>query len=74
MARSQPRPEQLILTVLHETDVITLDRLVAQLPELTWNQVFQAVDALSRRGVILLRRRGYQYEARVGPRATCRCS
>lgn len=41
---------------------VTLEQLVALLPELTWNQVFTTVDELSRRGEILLFRRGFTYE------------
>lgn len=41
---------------------LTLEQLVALLPELTWNQIFTTVDDLSRRGEILLFRRGFSYE------------
>ncbi len=74
MAQPGIRPEHLVLTVLHESDFITLDHLVDRLPQLSWSQVFQAVDALSRRGSILLRRRNYQYEVKVNPTPACRCS
>jgi hypothetical protein len=39
-----------------------LDQMVEEMPALSWNQIFQTVDALSRRGVISLRRRGFNYE------------
>ena len=39
----------------------TLDEVTERL-ELSWNQVFLAVDSLSRRGDIILKRRGYEYE------------
>ena len=39
------------------------------LPELSWNQVFKTVDELSRRGEIILLRRGFEYEIeRISPR------
>ncbi len=74
MADSQTHHEELLLTVLREIDSISLEHLVARLPELTWNQVFQTIDALSRRGVILLQRRGFEYEVKARPRTACLCS
>jgi hypothetical protein len=74
MADSQTYHEQLVLTVLREIDSISLEHLVARLPELTWNQVFQAIDALSRRGAILLQRRGFEYEVKARPHTACLCS
>ena len=46
---------------------LTLEQLVGLLPELTWNQVFTTVDELSRRGEILLFRRGFTYEVEWSP-------
>jgi hypothetical protein len=40
---------------------LCLDELVAKLPELSWNQVFITVDALSRNGSIRLTRQGLTY-------------
>lgn len=38
-----------------------LSRLVLELPDYSWNQVFLAVDKLSREGRIALYRRGGEY-------------
>ncbi|MGQ0811938.1 MAG: hypothetical protein ACT4OO_12045 [Nitrospiraceae bacterium] len=54
--------ETLILSLVNREECLQLEQIVAMLPELSWNQVFQTVDALSRRGKIRLRRRGYEYE------------
>ena len=54
--------EYLILGLLRARKSLTLEQVVALLPELSWNQVFTAVDVLSRRGKIILLRRGFQYE------------
>ncbi len=54
--------EDLILDVLSSGEVLTLEQLIAEVPELSWSQLFHAVDALSRHGDIALRRRGFQYE------------
>ena len=54
--------EYLILDLLRARKSLTLEQVVALLPELSWNQVFTTVDELSRRGQIILLRRGFQYE------------
>ena len=41
--------EYLILGLLRARKSLTLEQVVALLPELSWNQVFTAVDVLSRR-------------------------
>jgi hypothetical protein len=42
-----------------------LEELSADLPELTWNQVFLLVDELSRQALIRLHQRGFEYKLRV---------
>jgi hypothetical protein len=59
--------ESLVLQLLAGRAVLTIDELVLCLPSLSWNAVFHAVDALSRRGVITLRRKGFQYEVSALP-------
>ncbi len=54
--------EFLILDLLRARKSLTLEQVVTLLPELTWNQVFKAVDELSRRRKIILLRRRFQYE------------
>ena len=51
-----------LLSIVEERRRIALEELVNNLPELTWNQVFCMVDELSRRQLISLRRRGFDYE------------
>ena len=51
-----------VLAIVQERRRIALEELVNILPELTWNQVFCIVDELSRRQLISLRRRGFDYE------------
>jgi len=56
-----------IMKRLAQSPPLTLDDLVEQLPQLTWNQIFQAVDGLTRTGAIHARRTRFQYElSRVG--------
>jgi hypothetical protein len=54
--------EAMVLELLRRQRSIKLEAAIALLPYITWNQVFQCVDALSRRGEIILRRRGFDYE------------
>ncbi|MCS6317536.1 MAG: hypothetical protein H8K05_07140 [Nitrospira sp.] len=54
--------ESLILDLMRVRKSLTLEQVVVLLPELSWNQVFTTVDKLSRRGAIILLRRGFQYE------------
>jgi len=57
--------ETRVLAVLGEADFLTIEQLVEQLPELTWNQLFHILDSLSRRDAIVLRRRGFEYEVKT---------
>ena len=54
-----------LLAIIQERRQIRLEELLLSLPELTWNQVFSLVDELSRRELIYLRRRGFEYELRA---------
>jgi hypothetical protein len=62
--KSAAHAEARILAIVHERGRILLEHLPSCLPDLTWNQVFLGVDALSRQGAISLRRRGCDYELR----------
>ena len=54
--------EGLVVALLQDIQNSTLEEVVALLPELSWNEVFHAIDSLSRRGGIVLRRRGFSYD------------
>ncbi|HEX3203698.1 MAG TPA: hypothetical protein VHQ67_03025 [Nitrospiraceae bacterium] len=56
------RAEDLVVSLLQEIHSGTLEEVVTRLPELSWNEVFHTVDSLSRRGGIILRRRGFAYD------------
>jgi hypothetical protein len=62
MVGNPEKHQSLVLDLLAVESVLTMDELVLRLPSLSWSSVFYAVDTLSRRGAIILRRRGYQYE------------
>lgn len=57
-------PERLILDRLHHDRRFTVEELLEQMPELSWAQVFFAMDILSRRGDVELRRQGFTYTVR----------
>ncbi|HEY3196495.1 MAG TPA: hypothetical protein VGJ57_00655 [Nitrospirales bacterium] len=58
------RADWLVLDVIQSRAVpLTFAEIIDRIPELSWNQVFLAVDALSRRGEIILSRRGFEYQA-----------
>jgi hypothetical protein len=64
------RHEALVLDILLTADRLTMDELIQKVPELSWNELFLAVDRLSRRGVISLRRCGFDYELSLPHMAT----
>jgi len=57
--------EATVLAELGSTETVTMDQLMVRLPQLSWTELFCAVDALSRRGEIRIRRRGFDYELSV---------
>lgn len=67
MAQMMEENEALVMQHLQPASPVILDRIVEDLPELSWNQIFQTVDALSRKGLISLRRRGFNYELSLIP-------
>ena len=61
MSTHASRSEGLILDALQGGKPILLEQITERIPELSWNELFQAVDTLSRRGDLVLRRRGFAY-------------
>lgn len=51
-----------MLDALGRTKFLTIEELAAAAAELRWNALLQAVDSLSRRGDIVLRRQGFSYQ------------
>ena len=52
----QPPVEQRIVATLHAGGTKTLEQLAAELPDVSWPQVFLAIDRLSRSGRVVLHR------------------
>ena len=55
-------PELLVLNALQADPSLSMDGLIERVPQLSWSELFAVVDHLSRRGNILLKRRGFEYE------------
>ena len=69
MASEHDLNEAMVLNLLRIRESMNLEQVVTLLPQLSWNQVFQCVDSLSRRGEIILHRRGFHYEiVRASPK------
>ena len=62
MATQSDADEAAVLELLRRERSIKLEAVVGLLPQMSWNQVFQCVDSLSRRGEIILLRHGFDYE------------
>jgi hypothetical protein len=50
-----------ILEQINDQEVITLDALIALMPQYSWNRIFDGVDRLARCGKIVLRRHRFEY-------------
>jgi hypothetical protein len=55
----------LIALLSASASTMTMDELMIRLSQFTWPEVFCALDMMSRRGTILMRRRGFEYELSV---------
>jgi len=54
-------PEDLVLDRLQDGRRFTVEEILVEVPELSWAQLFLAMDILSRRGDVELRRLGFTY-------------
>ena len=55
------QPESMIKDLLRSSGKLTVEEIVARIPDLWWSQLFFAMDVLSRTGDIILRREGFTY-------------
>lgn len=59
----------IILNLVEQNPDCDLEELVARCPQTTWNQVFLALDTLSRLGEVTLRQQGVgRYKIALAPR------
>ena len=64
--------ELLVLDMVEREGAVRMETLVSLLPQLSWSQVFNAVDELSRAEAITLQRRGFDYEVSLGSASSLR--
>jgi len=62
MATGNADADEAVLNMLQRYEVLMLEDLVIGRPDLSWAQLFLAVDRLSRKHVIALRRIGPSYQ------------
>lgn len=53
--------ESAIMDLLRASGKLTVEEIAVQMPDLSWSQLFLAVDVLSRTGKITLWREGFTY-------------
>ena len=53
--------ESAIMDLLRASGKLTVEEIAVQMPDLSWSQLFLAVDVLSRTGKIVLWREGFTY-------------
>ena len=57
-------PESDLLDLLRDGRSYTVEEVLEEAPELSWAQLFIAMDKLSRSGMVELRREGFTYRLR----------
>jgi hypothetical protein len=70
MLQQPSRSEDLVLQALQINEALSLEQITERVPDLSWNDLFHAVDRLSRRGDLVLQRRGFAYYVSL-PRMSC---
>ena len=53
--------EYTIMTVLYDSQSLTIEEMLERVPGLSWSQIFLAIGRLSRKGAIALHRHGFTY-------------
>jgi hypothetical protein len=56
--------DEAVLSMLQRYEVLMMEDLITGRPDFSWAQLFLAIDRLSRKNVIALRRIGLSYEIR----------
>lgn len=55
------KQESAIMDLLRSSGKLTVEEIVEQIPDLSWSQLFLAMDVLSRTGDVILWREGFTY-------------
>ena len=62
MATENTDADEAVLNMLQRYEVLMLEDLITGRPDFSWAQLFLAIDRLSRKNVIALRRMGPRYQ------------
>ena len=62
MATENTDADEAVLNMLQRYEVLMLEDLITGRPDFSWAQLFLAIDRLSRKNVIALRRIGSRYQ------------
>jgi uncharacterized membrane protein len=65
--RSDSEHERTVLSLLLPGESTSMDEILDRAVGMSWSQVFLALDRLSRRGEILLTRKGFIYRVQLPP-------
>jgi hypothetical protein len=69
MGTAHADTDKAVLDMLQRYEVLTMDDLIITQPNFSWAQLFLAVDRLSRKNLLALRRFGLKYQIRRMNRA-----
>jgi hypothetical protein len=69
MGKGDADADEAVLNMLRRYEVLTMDDLIICQPDFSWAQLFDAIDRLSRKNLIALRRIGFSYQIRRMNRA-----
>ena len=61
---TEPTPQEQLLRLLEDGQSYSVEELVARAPHISWAQLFNAMDQLSRCGSVEIRRHGFTYVVR----------
>ena len=64
MSTGNAGAEQAVLNMLRRYEVLMMEDLIGGRPDISWAQLFLAIDRLSRNNLIALRRVGLSYQIR----------
>lgn len=69
MGTANADADEAVLDMLQRYDVLTMEDLIITQSDFTWTQLFLAVERLSRKNLLALRRTGSNYQIRRTNRA-----
>ena len=65
MSKENADADEVVLNMLQRYEVLTMNDLIICQPDFSWAQLFLAIDRLSRKNLISLRRVGLSYQIRL---------